>query len=83
MKLHSVGKIVLFVLALIGAFLVGQHTSTPVLAQSRIRWEYQIVRGPHLDDKINKFGEDGWEAVNLASNGVLLRREKALSSGKQ
>ncbi len=67
---------------LAGAFIAGQHySSRPVVAQSRQKWEYQIIgsgfKSSNQVDQINKLGEDGWEAVTLnASNRILLRRAK-------
>lgn len=70
-------RIVLVTLMLISAFVAGQHSASPVAAQSHQKWEYQIVGSIHTVDQINKLGEDGWEAVTLnASNRVLLRRSK-------
>lgn len=81
MKLHATVRIVLVAVMLLGAFLAGQHYSGGVAAQSRQKWEYQIVGsgfvGSGQVDKLNKLGEDGWEVVTLnASNRVLLRRAK-------
>jgi hypothetical protein len=81
MKLHPFARIALVVLMLVGAFIAGQQYSRPVAAQSRQKWEYQIVgsgfAGSGQVDKLNKLGEDGWEVVTLnASNRVLLRRAK-------
>jgi hypothetical protein len=76
MKLR-VARIVLFSLTLVAAFVAGQHSVSPVAAQSHQKWEYRIVGSVHTVDQINKLGEDGWEAVTLnASNRVLLRRSK-------
>jgi hypothetical protein len=66
---------------LVVAFIAGQQFSRPVSAESRQKWEYQIVgsgfAGSGQVDKLNKLGEDGWEVVTLnASNRVLLRRAK-------
>jgi len=70
-------RITLFGLVLVLAFVAGQQTAHPVAAQSRQKWEYQIVGSLHTERDINKLGEDGWEAVTLnASNRVLLRRSK-------
>jgi hypothetical protein len=77
MKLHAAVRIVLVTLMLVVAFVVGQHSSRSVAAQSRQKWEYQIVGSIHTVDQINKLGEDGWEVVTLnVSNRVLLRRSK-------
>lgn len=76
MKLQ-VARIVLVALALVVAFVAGQHSASTVSAQSHPKWEYKIVGSLHTVDQINKLGEDGWEAVTLnASNRVLLRRSK-------
>ena len=81
MKLHPFARIGLVVLMLMAAFIAGQQYSRPVAAQSRQKWEYQIVgsgfAGSGQVDKLNKLGDDGWEVVTLnASNRVLLRRPK-------
>jgi len=81
MNLPPFARIVLVVLMLIGAFIAGQHYAEPAAAQSRQKWEYQIVgpgfAGAGQVDRLNKLGEDGWEVVTLnASNRVLLRRAK-------
>jgi hypothetical protein len=81
MKLHPFVRICLVALMLVGAFIAGQQYSRPVVAQSRQKWEYQIVgsgfAGSGQVDKLNKLGEEGWEVVTLnASNRVLLRRAK-------
>jgi hypothetical protein len=52
-----------------------------VVAQSRQKWEYEIVGstlgGNGQVEKLNKRGEEGWEVVTLnASNRILLRRVK-------
>ena len=81
MKLHSVLRIGLTFLMLVGAFIAGQHYSRTAAAQSPQKWEYQIV-GCSLGcrgqvDQINKLADQGWEVVTLnASNRALLRRAK-------
>ena len=81
MKLHSVLRIGLIFLMLVGAFIAGQHYSRTAAAQSPQKWEYQIIgcglgcRGQV--DQINKLADQGWEVVTLnASNRVLLKRAK-------
>jgi hypothetical protein len=77
MKLHTVERIVLVASMLVVAFVAGERSSLSVVAQSRQKWEYQIVSGNHTVEKMNKRGEDGWEAITLnASNRVLLRWSK-------
>ena len=77
MKLRLI-QIAITAMMLVVAFVAGQHSASSVAAQSRQKWEYQIIPAYHHNfDQINKLGEDGWEAVNLnASNRVLLRRSK-------
>ena len=81
MKLHSVLRIGLIFLMLVGAFIAGQHYSRTAAAQSPQKWEYEIIgcglgcRGQV--DQINKLADQGWEVVTLnASNRVLLKRAK-------
>jgi len=81
MKLHSVVRIGLVCLMLVGAFFAGQHYSRTAAAQSPQKWEYQIVGcGVGCSGQltqINKLGDEGWEVVTLnSSNRILLRRAK-------
>jgi hypothetical protein len=81
MKPHRLVRIGLAALMLLAAFVAGQQYSRPVAAQSRQKWEYQIVGagfgGNGQVDKVNQLGEEGWEVVTLnASNRILLRRAK-------
>jgi hypothetical protein len=81
MKLHSVVRIGLVFLMLVGAFIAGQHYPRTVAAQSTPKWEYQIVGcGVGCSGQIaqiNKLGDQGWEVVTLnASNRILLKRAK-------
>jgi hypothetical protein len=81
MKLHSVARIGLVSLMLVGAFVAGQYYPRTAAAQSTQKWEYQIV-GCSVGcsgqiAQINKLGEEGWEVVTLnASNRILLKRPK-------
>jgi hypothetical protein len=80
MKFRTV-QVVVTALILVFAYIAGQHSSTSAAAQSRQKWEYEIVgssfSGSGQVDKLNKLGEEGWEVVTLnASNRVLLRRAK-------
>ena len=81
MKLHSVLRIGLIFLMLVGAFIAGQHYSRTAAAQSPQKWEYQIV-GCSLGcsgqvDQINKLADQGWEVVTVsATNRVILKRAK-------
>jgi hypothetical protein len=81
MNVHSLLRIGLVALMLVGAFVAGQHYSHTTAAQGPRKWEYQIVGcGVGCSgqiEQINKLGDEGWEAVTLnASNRVLLRRAK-------
>jgi len=81
MKMHSVLRIGLVSLMLVGAFIAGQHYSRSAAAQGPRKWEYEIVGcGVGCSGqvaKINKLGDEGWEVVALnASNRVLLKRAK-------
>ena len=81
MKPHSVVRIGLVSLMLVGTFIAGQRYSRTAAAQGPQKWEYQIV-GCGLGcsgqvAQINKLGDEGWEAVTLnASNRILLKRAK-------
>jgi len=75
MTQSSVPRVCFVALLLIIAFTAGQQSARSVSAQTRQRWEYQIIR-QHID-QLSKLGDDGWEAVNMTSNGfVLLKRSK-------
>jgi hypothetical protein len=81
MKLKLFIRIGLVSLMLVAAFVAGQQFPRTVGAQTRQKWEYQIVgsgfTGSGQVDRLNRLGEDGWEVVTLnASNRVLLRRAK-------
>jgi hypothetical protein len=81
MKRHSVVRIGLISLMLVGAFVAGQHYPRTAVAQSSQKWEYQIVGcGVGCSGQvaqINKLGDEGWDVVTLnASNRVLLKRAK-------
>ena len=81
MKMHSVLRIGLVSLMLVGAFIAAQHYSRSAAAQGPQKWEYEIVGcGVGCSGqvaKINKLGDEGWEVVTLnASNRVLLKRAK-------
>ena len=81
MKLQRFIRIGSVALMLVAAFIAGQQFPRAVGAQTRQKWEYQIVgsgfAGSRQVDRLNKLGEDGWEVVTLnASNRVLLRRAK-------
>jgi hypothetical protein len=84
MKLQLVIRIGLVSLMLAAAFIAGQQFPRTVGAQTRQKWEYQIIAsgftGSGQVDKLNKLGDDGWEVVTLnASSRVLLRRAKRLA----
>ena len=81
MKAHSVVRIGLVSLMLVGTFIAGQHYSPTAAAQGRQKWEYQIIgcsagcSGQVA--QINKLGDEGWEVVTLnASNRALLKRAR-------
>ena len=81
MKLKLFIRIGLVSLMLVAAFIAGHQFPSTVVAQTRQKWEYQIVgsglTGSGQVDRLNRLGEDGWEVVTLnASNRVLLRRAK-------
>lgn len=81
MRVHPVVRIASFALLVAAAFIAGQQFPRSAAAQSRPKWEYQIVGsgfvGSGQVDKLNRLGEDGWEAITInASNRVLLRRPK-------
>jgi len=77
MTSHSIVKVLFIAFLLFLAFVAGQQSSRSVAAQSRPRWEYQIIRARNPIDEMNKLGEEGWEAVNITNNSfVLLKRSK-------
>lgn len=81
MKLHSILRIGVIFLMLVGAFIAGQHYSRTAAAQNPQKWEYQIV-GCSLAcsgqvDQINKLADQGWEVVTVsATNRIILKRAK-------
>jgi hypothetical protein len=74
---HDVRRVVkVFVVALMlcGAFITGQYLLGTASAQSRPRWEYQVVKIDRMDNAnpgtfqilgLSKLGEEGWEAVGM------------------
>jgi hypothetical protein len=82
MRLHPIVRIGSVAVLAIVAFLVGQQYPRTAAAQSRQKWEYQLVGSGFIGsrgqvEKLNQLGEDGWEAINLNSHDrVLLKRAK-------
>ena len=77
MKLRTPVSIVLVAFLLVLAFVAGQNRAQSVAAQSpptpnHPRWEYSVVSGLHIVQKMNELGDDGWEAVSSANNRVIM-----------
>jgi hypothetical protein len=67
------------------AFGIGQRYSASTTAQSRQKWEYQVVKADRVDHDggntlhikgLSQLGEDGWEAVGMNDSWVLLKRAR-------
>jgi hypothetical protein len=82
MRLHPLVRIGSAAVLVMAAFPVGQQYPRTAAAQSRQKWEYQVVTSGFIGsrsqvEKLNQLGEDGWEAINLnAHDRVLLKRAK-------
>ena len=70
---------------LLVAFAVEQRRPASVSAQSRVKWEYQIVKADRVESRpggivevkgLSQLGEDGWEAVGMNESWILLKRSK-------
>ena len=82
MRLRPLVRIGSVVVLMVAAFPAGQQFSRTAAAQSRPKWEYQIVASGFIGsrsevEKLNQLGEDGWEAINMNTHEkVLLKRAK-------
>ena len=77
--------VVLATLMILGAFVIGQRYSTSASAQTRQKWEYQVVKADRIERNgvatleikgLSKLGEDSWEAVGINDSWVLMKRSK-------
>ena len=84
MMSHSLVRVVLLALMFFGAFIIGQRHSPSASAQTRQKWEYQVVKADRIERSaallevkgLSQLGEDGWEAVGINDSWVLLKRSK-------
>jgi hypothetical protein len=85
MKSRTFVRVLLLTAVLIAAFGIGERYSGFTSAQSRQKWEYQVVKADRIVDNragtteikgLGKLGEDGWEAIGMNESWVLLKRSR-------
>ena len=84
MKYNRLLWMLMAILLFATGFVVAQRCPLSVSAQSRARWEYQIVKvsigqnaGGGFELKgLNSVAQDGWEAVGMNESWVLLKRSR-------
>ena len=84
MTSHPLVRVVFVALMFFGAFIIGQHHPLSASAQTRQKWEYQVVKADRIERSaallevkgLSQLGEDGWEAVGINDSWVLLKRSK-------
>ena len=78
-------RLVLLTLMLLAAFGVGQWYTASTSAQSKPKWEYQVIRadriegsgaGPFQVKGLSEMGEDGWEVAGVNDSWLLLKRTR-------
>src|SRR6476661_5054929 len=81
MTSRAVVRVLLLTLMLLVAFGIGERYSASSLAQSRQKWEYQVVKADRIDRDggntsqirgLKELGEEGWEAAGMNDSWVLL-----------
>ena len=86
MKPDRIVRVLVLVLLLIGMFAAGQQFSGVTSAQARQNWEYQFTSISRFEQsnatghdqlkRLSTLGDEGWEAVGMTENWVLLKRRK-------
>ena len=85
MRSHAFIRLFLLAAMLLATFGIGERYSASTAAQSRDRWEYQVVKADRIEQNgadtfqirgLRKLGEDGWEAVGMNDSWVLLKRRR-------
>ena len=70
---------------MLATFGIGERYSASAAAQSREKWEYQVVKADRIEQNgadtfeikgLRKLAEDGWEAVGMNDSWVLLKRRR-------
>ena len=85
MKLIRLGWVLLTILLTLAAYGFGPGRQASASAQTRTKWEYQIVKADRVDRSpagalqvkgLSQLGDDGWEAVGMNESWVLLKRSR-------
>jgi hypothetical protein len=83
LKLHRFLRVSLVTIALMAAFAAGQWRAASSSAQTRQKWEYQVLKvelegaGAAINIKgLTARGDEGWEVAAMNSSWVILKRMK-------
>jgi len=85
MSSFKLERVLLPALLMLSVLLWWTATSASVSAQARMKGECQIVKADRVERSpgaafevkgLNKLGDEGWEAVGMNENWVLLRRSR-------
>ena len=85
MTSQAIVRVLLSMVMLLVAFSIGERYSAVTSAQSRQKWDYQVVKADRIDQNganileirgLSRLGEDGWEVVGMNDSWVLLKRSR-------